>query len=123
MKSLTTMFADLTHIPGLLAFAITLVFTFWHSVRANAEAKIAQKHRQTFQMQCRLGVLSSELQALETCPSYGRGRRVQAVTQAYDRLLAEACERAGIDVEPQCKYQDVERLRRERALSQQGWIW
>jgi len=123
MKSLTLLFAELTRVSGLLALAVAVIFQICRAIESHSEMKRAKATWHTFQLQTRLGKLSTELQELEAGVSFASGLKFQAANLAYDRLLAEACERAGVNVEPQCEYEDVERLRRERALNQLGWVW
>jgi len=123
MKSLTALFADLTQLTGWFALFATLVYNAYRAIKNHAEMKIAKAAWKTLQLQSQLGKLSAEREALDNGINFASGLKMQAATLAYDRLLLEACERAGIDAKPQSHYQDVERLRRERALNQLGWVW
>jgi len=123
MKPLALLFADLTKYTGLIALGFALIVNCWRLALARAEQKMANSAFATLALQTRLGQLSAELRDLETCPSYARSFKVQAASLAYDGLLAEACKRAGISPDPQLPCQDLERLRKERALSAAGWSW
>ncbi|MDR2702883.1 MAG: hypothetical protein LBB58_00860 [Cellulomonadaceae bacterium] len=120
---LNVLFAELTKYTGLFAILITLGMGLWRAMLARAERKVAATLLADLSLQTRLGQLAAELAALESGPTYARNFKVKAATLAYEGLLVEACKRAGISPEPQSHYEDIERLRKERALTAAGWAW
>ena len=75
-------------------------------------------------LQVRLGVLADEVRTLEEDRRvYAKAHRLRATKAAYDDLLEEACELAGIPVERDGRPRDQERLREEVELASRGWSW
>ncbi|WP_024286228.1 hypothetical protein [Cellulomonas sp. KRMCY2] len=80
-------------------------------------------------VQVRLGQVAALVRALESDPKvWARGKRMQATQAAYDDLLAEACELAGVEVPPLDRaatrpLDDPERFREELELASRGWSW
>ena len=81
----------------------------------------------------RLAAVAEQLRALEHDPrTWALGPRLDATFAAYDDLLAEACQLAGItggsDVVPSPgpgirRRTEPERLEDELALAERGWFW
>jgi hypothetical protein len=84
------------------------------------------------QVQHRLGLIATELQVLEAQDAdltyYARAHRIHTRRSAYDQLLAEACELAGVPPQhpgPEgriCRNAD-ERFCAEMELAARGWHW
>lgn len=75
-------------------------------------------------VQLRLGVVATQVQALEVDPDvWGRGRRMKAAQAAYDALLLEACCLAGVEHDPSAPRSEPERFRAEMELASRGWSW
>jgi len=81
-------------------------------------------------VQMRLAVVAAHLRDLEGDQQvWGLRRRLEATQAAYDDLLAEACQLAGIPIErppvgPQVRHRtEPERLDDELALAERGWSW
>lgn len=77
------------------------------------------------QVQMRLSALTLSLHRIETDPElYGRQHHLLTTLGAYDRLLAEACTMAGLEIDAE-EPDDVEavRMQRELALCANGWTW
>lgn len=77
----------------------------------------------TLAMQQRLGRLAAQLRAIDDPANRGLGawHRAVAVQEAYERTLDDACEMAGIPVEP--GRGAAHRLLAETALESAGWRW
>lgn len=77
----------------------------------------------TLTLQARLSRLAAEMAALdrETSPNFARRHHAQAVTQAYDETLAEACALANLPISSPGGRCD--RLLAEATLTQAGWNW
>ncbi|WP_448058679.1 hypothetical protein [Cellulomonas hominis] len=76
------------------------------------------------QVQSRLAAVSEHVQALEADRKIlHRAERIIASQLAYDDLLAEACQLAGIDVPRPAKGDPHERFREEMELAEHGWSW
>ena len=84
------------------------------------------------QVQHRLGLIATELRVLEAADAdltyYARAHRIHTRRSAYDQLLAEACELAGVPAQhpgPEgriCRNAD-ERFCAEMELAARGWHW
>jgi hypothetical protein len=84
------------------------------------------------QLQHRLGLIATELRVLEAEDAdrryYARAHRIHTRRSAYDQLLAEACELAGVPAQhpgPEgriCRNAD-ERFSAEIELAARGWHW
>ncbi|MBO9553633.1 hypothetical protein [Cellulomonas sp.] len=78
----------------------------------------------TLRVQERLGVVADHVRALELDPrTFARAERIIASQLAYDQLLAEACQLAGVEVEQRAKGDPAERFREEVELASRGWTW
>ncbi|MDR7380728.1 hypothetical protein [Promicromonospora iranensis] len=83
----------------------------------------------TLRLQVRLGELAAELRRVEEDPAvYARAHHWFAVQGAYDALLREACQLAGLPTATAPLRADEraaagERLREELELSSRGWSW
>ena len=85
---------------------------------------------EVLRVQLRLGALADEVRALERNTNlYARGHHLKATQAAYDALLIEACELAGISTRPDpCARRtfsqgEQERFREEVELASRGWSW
>ncbi|ROS26138.1 hypothetical protein [Cellulomonas sp. PhB150] len=75
-------------------------------------------------VQERLSVVADHVRALELDPHlYARAERIIASQLAYDQLLAEACQMAGVEVLPCALGDPGERFREEVELTSRGWSW
>ena len=75
-------------------------------------------------MQERLGVVADHVRSLELDPrTFARAERIIASQLAYDQLLVEACQLAGVEVQPAAKGDPAERFREEVELASRGWAW
>ncbi|HST86449.1 MAG TPA: hypothetical protein VLL08_32220 [Kineosporiaceae bacterium] len=84
------------------------------------------------EVQHRLGLIATELRVLEAKDAdltyYARAHRIHTRRSAYDQLLAEACELAGVPAQhpgPEgriCRTAD-ERFCVEMELAARGWHW
>lgn len=82
------------------------------------------------EVQHRLGLIATELRVLEAEDAdrtyYARAHRIHTRRSAYDQLLAEACELAGVPAQPSgrrvCRNAD-ERFSAEIELAARGWHW
>lgn len=75
-------------------------------------------------LQMRLGVITSQLRALEDDDHvYAKAHRLKATRAAYDDLLEEACRLAGVPPHPEGCRSESERLREEVELAERGWSW
>jgi hypothetical protein len=75
-------------------------------------------------VQMRLSVLAEELRVLEHDDHvYAKAHRLRAIRAAYDDLLEEACRMAGVELDPQGRRGEDERLREEVELTSRGWSW
>lgn len=124
--------------PGLLVRALARVV---HQVLHRAVTRIrswccaAPSEPDPFtalQVQHRLGLIATELRVLEAADAdlayFARAHRIQTRRSAYDQLLAEACELAGVPAQhpgPEgriCRNAD-ERFSVEMELAARGWHW
>lgn len=75
-------------------------------------------------VQTRLGKVADLARTIEEEPrSIARAERLIATQLAYDDLLAEACELAGLEVRNRAKGDPQERFRKEVELAEHGWTW
>src|SRR3954454_2861356 len=75
-------------------------------------------------VQERLGVVADHVRSLELDPhTFARAERIIASQLAYDQLLAEACQLAGVEVQVVAKGDPAERFREEVELASRGWAW
>jgi hypothetical protein len=75
-------------------------------------------------VQQRLGVVAQYVQRLEADRTIiARAERIIASQLAYDYLLAEACQMAGVDIPPHAAGDPAERFREEVELASRGWAW
>jgi hypothetical protein len=78
---------------------------------------------ETLQVQIRLHAVAVEIRELETdCTVYARAARLEARAQAYDALLRNACELAGVVDLDEATGRDG-RMQRELELAERGWSW
>lgn len=78
---------------------------------------------EVLRVQTRLGVVADECRALERDQSvFARAHRLEATQAAYDALLAEACQLAGVATGPS-RGDEQERFREEVELASRGWSW
>ena len=78
----------------------------------------------TLRVQERLGAVAHHvLQLEEDTRGFARAERIIASQLAYDQLLAEACQLAGVEVEQHAKGDPAERFREEVELASRGWTW
>lgn len=77
----------------------------------------------TLELQSRLSRLSAELQRLDCGADrrFARGHHLRAALEAYERTLDDACELAGLAVDP--GRGPAHRLIAEAALHERGWWW
>ena len=78
---------------------------------------------ETLRLQSRLGLLAGKIQQLEATPRiYGKAHRLMALEAAYDDLLDEACQLAGV---PATALERGEQRRwlAEQELTIRGWTW
>lgn len=74
-------------------------------------------------VQLRLAAVADQVRAIDADEKmFARGRRRIAAQAAYDALLAEACQLAGVEV-PDEPPSGAERLREELELTSRGWSW
>lgn len=79
---------------------------------------------ESLRLQMRLGVVTSQLRALEDDDQvYAKAHRLKATRAAYDDLLEEACRLAGVPPHPEGHRGESERLREEVELTSRGWSW
>lgn len=75
-------------------------------------------------VQTRLGVVARHVQHLEEdLRMPARAERILSSQLAYDALLAQACELAGVEVPPHTPLDPAERFREEVELTSRGWNW
>jgi hypothetical protein len=78
----------------------------------------------TLRLQTRLGHLAGEIRRMETAPRiYARAHRLMAIEAAYDDLLDEACELAGVCIEAELRRGEERRWYEEQELASRGWSW
>jgi len=78
----------------------------------------------TLRVQQRLGAVANHVRRLEADDrTFARAERIIASQLAYDQLLAEACDLAGVEVRPAAKGDAKERFREEVELAARGWTW
>lgn len=77
----------------------------------------------TLELQGRLSRLSAELERLDQGRDrrFARGHHLRAALEAYERTLDDACQVAGVRVDP--GRGTAHRLLAEVALQEQGWNW
>lgn len=76
----------------------------------------------TLELQLRLGQMAAEIRALSASGHFAAAHHTKAAEVAYDRLLDEACHRAGLHgYEPIANEED--RVIKELELSARGWAW
>jgi hypothetical protein len=79
---------------------------------------------EVLRLQTRLGVVADQVRALEADSDvYAKAHRLQATRAAYDDLLGEACRMAGVQLVPETRRSEGERLREEVELASRGWSW
>jgi len=79
---------------------------------------------EVLRVQTRLGLVADEVRALERDQSvFARAHHLEATQAAYDDLLAEACQLAGVATEPVPRGDEQERFREEVELASRGWSW
>lgn len=75
-------------------------------------------------VQDRLTKVANHVRRLEDdTQCFARAERIIASQLAYDQLLAEACELAGVQVVPSPLGDPAERFREEVELASRGWSW
>ena len=75
-------------------------------------------------VQTRLGKVAELARTIEDEPrSMARAERLIATQLAYDDLLAEACQLAGVQLSNRAKGDPQERFRKEVELAERGWTW
>jgi hypothetical protein len=75
-------------------------------------------------VQARLSAVADEVRALEQDETvFARAHHLEATQAAYDALLAEACQLAGVTTEPGVPGDEHERFREEVELTERGWSW
>lgn len=75
-------------------------------------------------VQERLGAVADHVRSLEIdVHTFARAERIIASQLAYDQLLAEACQLAGVEVEQHPAGDPAERFREEVELASRGWTW
>lgn len=127
-------------LPGVL-FALAVMFIpspdeppRWRTTLASRLDRLADHVRrqprpltdpfEALRVQERLGVVADHVRALELDPRlYARAERIIASQLAYDQLLAEACQMAGVEVLPAALGDPQERFREEVELTSRGWSW
>lgn len=78
----------------------------------------------TLRLQQRLGVVAGHVRRLERDEhTFARAERIIASQLAYDDLLAEACQLAGVEVRQAAPGDPQERFRKEVELAERGWTW
>ena len=80
---------------------------------------------EALRVQTRLGAVADEIRTLHFDGRiYARAARLEARSAAYDALLCEACELAGVEVDvDQAERRDATRMRQEVELASRGWYW
>jgi hypothetical protein len=79
---------------------------------------------EVLRLQTRLGVVADQVRALEADTDvYAKAHRLKATRAAYDDLLGEACRLAGVQLVPEARRSESERLREEVELASRGWSW
>jgi hypothetical protein len=126
--------------PGLIFLALLQLmpsderprWRIWLADRLeDLAARLRRAHRSsapdpfaTLWVQDRLGIVARHVQRLEEDKrAMARAERIIASQLAYDDLLAEACQLAGVDVPPHAKGDPAERFREEVELAGRGWAW
>ena len=75
-------------------------------------------------VQQRLGALTAELQRLEgDRVMFAKAHRVRVAQSAYDAVLGEACQLAGVDRLEEELAGPHRRTREELELASRGWFW
>jgi hypothetical protein len=77
----------------------------------------------TLRLQMRLGHLAGEIRRVEEARIYAKAHRLMALEAAYDDLLDEACELAGVPADAELKRGEEKRWLEEQALASRGWSW
>jgi len=79
---------------------------------------------EVLRVQTRLGVVADEVRALERDQSvFAKAHHLEVTQTAYDALLAEACQLAGVPTGPPSHGDELERFREEVELASRGWSW
>lgn len=79
---------------------------------------------EALRVQTRLSAVAEEIRALHyDDAAFARAARLEARAAAYDALLREACEMAGVDDLEESPGRATMRMRRELELAQRGWSW
>lgn len=79
---------------------------------------------EVLRVQTRLGVVADEVRALERDQSvFAKAHHLEVTQTAYDALLAEACQLAGVATGPSSHGDEQERFREEVELASRGWSW
>lgn len=79
---------------------------------------------ETLWLQERLTAVADHVRRLELDPrTFARAERIIASQLAYDQLLAEACQRAGVEIPTHALGDPAERFREEVELASRGWAW
>jgi hypothetical protein len=92
--------------------------------RAGRPAPPAADPFEVLRLQMRLGILADQVRALEAdAQVYAKAHRLRATRAAYDDLLGEACRLAGVQLVPETRRSEGERLREEVELASRGWSW
>lgn len=127
-------------VPALVFGAIWMLFPSpdeqprWRTAAALQLERLADRLRPTpppqydpfttLRVQERLGVVADHVRALELdTHTFARAERIIASQLAYDQLLAEACQLAGVEVQVVAKGDPAERFREEVELAARGWAW
>jgi hypothetical protein len=125
---------------GIIWIALELVVPtssigqrFARLVRDAAVHRRARHRRQrgndpfeVLRVQTRLAAVAGQIRTIEANRRlFARRHRLAAAQNAYDDLLVEACELAGVDVPGKHgRHHDAaERWREERELTERGWSW
>jgi hypothetical protein len=94
------------------------------AARLRPPAAPPQDPFRTLRVQQRLGAVADHVRRLEVdVHAYARAERIIASRLAYDALLAEACDLAGVEVLPAARGDAQERFREEVELTARGWTW
>ena len=134
------MLAAVMFVPALVFGAIWQLFPSpdepprWRTFLATRLEHLAERIRPprpaepdpftTLRVQERLSVVADHVRSLELDPrTFARAERIIASQLAYDQLLVEACQLAGVEVQPAAKGDPAERFREEVELASRGWAW
>ena len=134
------MLAAVMFVPALVFGAIWQLFPSpdepprWRTFLAVRLERLADRIRPTrpaeydpfttLRVQARLGIVADHVRSLEVdTHTFARAERIIASQLAYDQLLVEACQLAGVEVQPAAKGDAAERFREEVELASRGWAW